>query len=268
MRYDYYSDFPGFLSYQLAAVLSLSEAASIKASVGSAYRAPTLSDLYWYSYDGAFAGDTYYSYGNPNLKPETSYSGELGAAFSGKRLSLETSVFARLLYNQINWGPYANSVGAPTVWIETPVNISESFLPGAEIHGKVSLTDQLSLEVNYTFIYSLILQYLGTTYQLSDNLRAPFVPVHDVNLVGHFRAGPHGISVELQCVSQKFIDAANTASASLNGYFVLNAGYRLAATENLDFSLALRNVLNTLYYTQSGYPMPPFCIVTGVEARL
>ncbi|HUI72459.1 MAG TPA: TonB-dependent receptor, partial [Spirochaetia bacterium] len=64
VRYDYYSDFPGFLAFQVGTVYSLSNVSSLRASFGSAYRVPTLSDLYW---TDPFFGTT----GNPNLKPET-----------------------------------------------------------------------------------------------------------------------------------------------------------------------------------------------------
>ena len=46
-RYDLYSDFPGSLTYKLAAVAALSEKVSLKASAARSYRAPTLNDLYW-----------------------------------------------------------------------------------------------------------------------------------------------------------------------------------------------------------------------------
>jgi outer membrane cobalamin receptor len=252
IRGDYYSDFPAALSWQLSAVLLLSRGASLKASFGSAYRVPTLSDLYW---TDSF-GDT----GNPNLKPETSYSGELGAAFALDWLSLEASAFSRLVFNQIEWDPTA----FPTM----PINIGQTFLPGAEIHATAAILEGLSLEVNYTFIYSLVLQYLGTSYTLADNLRVPFVPIHNLGVTGRLHTGIHTFSAEVHYESDKFTDAANTPATTLAGYAVLNAGYRAAVTENLVFSIALRNILNAVYFTQSGYPMPPFSVVTGMEVKL
>ncbi|HVO37551.1 MAG TPA: TonB-dependent receptor [Spirochaetia bacterium] len=252
IRGDYYSDFPAALSWQLSAVLLLTRSASLKASFGSAYRVPTLSDLYWYD---SF-GDT----GNPNLKPETSYSGELGAAFALDWLSLETSVFSRLVFNQIEWDPTA----FPTM----PINITQTLLPGAEIHATAMILEGLSLDVNYTFIYSLILRYLGASYTLADNFRVPFVPLHNLGVTGRLRTGIHTFSAEVRYESSKFTDAANTPAKALAAYAVVNAGYRAAVTENLVFSLALRNILNAMYFTQSGYPMPPFSVITGMEVRL
>ncbi|MGO9308808.1 MAG: TonB-dependent receptor plug domain-containing protein [Spirochaetia bacterium] len=252
IRYDYYSDFPGFLSYQFGAVLLLSETTSLKASFGSAYRVPTFSDLYW--------TDSYGDVGNPNLQPETSYSGELGLAFAGKRLSLEASVFGRLVFNQIDWDF--------TQYPATPVNISESFLPGAEVHATANVTDQFSLEADYAFIYSLLLQYLGQSYQVTDNVRVPFVPLHNLTVSGRYTNGIHAFKLALQYVSEKFIDAANTASTSLPGYVVMNAGYKIATTDSMTFSIDLLNILDTLYFTQYGYPMPPFSAELGMQLHL
>ncbi len=275
VRYDYYSDFPGFLSFQVGTVLLLSDVTSLKASFGSAYRVPTFEDLYWYSFDGSYSGSTYYSYGNQNLQPETSYNGEIGAAYSAKRLSFEAAVFARLLYNQIGWGSYNNSTSQPTVFIETPANIQQSFLPGAEIHAKAALTDQVSITASYTFIYSLLLQYLGQSYGLSDNLRVPYVPVHNANVAARYQDKINTAGIEVQYVGQKFINPVTYPSWTLPGYVLLNAEYALAVSESMSLSIKLLNILNVTYYTEAGfsssdpgYPMPPFSIVTGMQLKL
>lgn len=256
VRYDYYSDFPGFLSLQLGTVLNLSEVSSLHASVGSAYRVPTLSDLYW--------TDPYGDTGNPNLKPETSYSGEVGWSLQEKGFSLQTAVFARMVFNQIEW--VFNSVTFTT----NVVNITESFLPGFEVHGKVGVTDRFSVQADYAFIYSFLLQYPGFTYQLSDNQRVPWVPVHNLTLAVKYQDSQNTASVEAQYVSEKtYFDSGLSAWATLSSYVILSAGYKIQATSSLAFSIRLQNILNTLYYTEAGgYPMPPFSIITGLEAKL
>lgn len=262
IRYDYFSDFPGYLSFQLGSVLSLSDVSSLKLSLGTAYRAPTLNELYW---------SDPFNVGNPNLKPETSYSAEVGFALGETRFSLEMSVFTRLVLNQINW----DTTQSPA----TPVNISEALLPGAELHGKLSVTDRISLNADYTFIYSLLLQYLGQSYTLSDNLRVPYVPLHDVRVSARYNDAGTIVMAEVQYVGQKFSDPANTQSWALAGYVLLNAGFTMAVTQSLSLSVRLLNILNTTYYTVAGYnssgfpvdpgyPMPPFSVVTGMELKL
>ncbi len=258
VRYDYYSDFPGYFSYQLGAVLLLSERTSLRASLGSAYRVPTFSDLYW---------TASYGVGNPNLQPETSYSGELGGSYAGNHFSVESSVFARLVFNQIDWDFFQ--------YPATPVNISESLLPGAEIHATAGLTDQISIEASYSFVYSLLLSYLGQSYQVTDNIRVPFVPLHNLSVTGRYQNGIHRANIEVQYVSDKVTGTPVSPSPDIPGYLVMNAGYRIAATENMAFSVELKNILNTLYYTESGYPtpgagypMPPFSFEVGMQLHM
>ncbi len=256
IRYDYYSDFPGFLSFQMGSVLTLSDISSIHATFGSAYRVPTLSDLYWI--------DPFGTIGNPSLKPETSYSGEIGWSLQEKGISLEAAAFARFVFNQIEW--VYDSLTVTT----QPINIDESFLPGFEVHGRVSLTDHFSVQADYAFIYSFLLQYPGFNYQLSDNQRVPMVPVNNLTLAVKYQDSMNTASVEARYVSEKtYFDSGTSAWATLGGYVVLNAGYRIQATSSLAFSIRLLNFLDTLYYTQyGGYPMPPFSIVTGMQLKL
>ena len=276
LRYDYYSDFPGYLSFQIATVLLLSEVTSLKASIGSAYLVPTFEDLYWYSFDGTDSyGNTFYSFGNPNLQPETSYDGEIGSAYTGRVFSLEFAAFGRLVFNQIGWGNYNNSTSQPTVFIEMPVNIQESFLPGAEVHLRAALFDHLSLEANYTFIYSLLLAYQGQSYGLSNDLRVPFVPMHDVSVAARYKDAINTARIEVQYVGQKFVDPVLYPSWTLPGYVLVNAEYSLKLTDRMSFSIKLLNILNVTYYTEAGfspsdpgYPMPPFSVVTGMQLKL
>jgi len=253
VRYDYYSDFPGFLSFQLGTVLSLSSVSSLHASVGSAYRVPTLSDLYW--------TDSYGDIGNANLKPETSFSGEVGWSYQTKVISLEAAGFARLMYNQIEWVYSSQSL------VTQPINITESFLPGFELHGRIGLTDRFSVHADYTFIYSLLVQY---PYPISDNQRVPMVPVNDVTVAVKYEDTLNTASIEAQYAGEKtYFDTGTSSWQTLAGYVILNAGYRIQATSSLAFSIRLLNLLNTLYYTEyGGYPMPPFSIVTGMQLKL
>ena len=124
VRYDYYSDFPGYLSFRLGP----SWRCPRKPPFGVLRRARTVC-----RHSASCTGRIRYGDGNPNLKPETSYCGEIGwtlksVAFSG------TAVFTRLVFDQIDWVTTASRA-------LRAVNIGESFLPGSEVHGRCCLTD-------------------------------------------------------------------------------------------------------------------------------
>ena len=94
-RYDLYSDFPASLTYKLAAVAALSEQVSLKASGARSYRAPTMNDLYW--------NEMLRPSGNPDLRPETGYTGELGVTVVRSRLEANLFAFIRYVLDGIEW---------------------------------------------------------------------------------------------------------------------------------------------------------------------
>ncbi len=254
-RYDYFSDYAGNFSYSLSGVYLLSDRSSLRASFGSAYRVPTLNDLYYYDPLG-------YSAPNPNLKPETSYNGELGGTFALAMLSVDASVFGRFVDNNIVW-----LAAAPT-YVYTPVNLYQTFYPGAEAHAKLAFTDEISLEASYTFVYSFLLNDGTTALTLADNRRVPYSPMHTVGATARYAGKVHAADVTLRYVSDQYTDSANTASTILAGYVVVDADYRFQATDAVALTVALKNIFNTLYYTASGYPMPPFSLEAGLRLHL
>jgi vitamin B12 transporter len=254
VRYDYFSDFSGSLSYSLSGVLATAADSSLHLSLSSAYRAPTLNDMYW--------GDAFMP-GNPNLKPETSYGAEAGWRLETPRLGLDAAVFARYILDSIVWAP----TPLPSdPW--TPKNLGKAFEPGVELHARVLVIDQVSVDASYTFIYSWLLNDGTTDFSFADNRRVLFVPLHTGGVHVQWNGASHAVGLEALFTSDRFTDSANTPSSALPGYFVVNAGYRYTASDSLQFSLALKNVFNALYYTSSGYPMPPFSIQTGVKVKL
>ncbi len=258
-RYDYFSDFlPPRPSGSLSAVLQLSDASSLRASFETAYRVPALNDLYWYDPSGFTAA-------NPNLKPETAYSAELGWAFIGKGVALDASLFARQVFDNIIW-LYDPAVGPFGTYL--PENLTQTLTPGAEIHGKVAITDTISVEVSYTFLYSLLLNDGTAALTLADDRRVPYSPMHSMDAKARYAGKVVEAGVDLRYVSEQFTDTTNSASGAMPGYFLVNADFRFTAGNNIAFTLALKNLFNALYYTQLGYPMPPFSVVTGVALKL
>ncbi len=250
-RYDLYSDFPGDLTYKLALVYNLSDNASLKASGGKSYRAPTLNDLYWPN-DGFAAG-------NPNLRPETGYSADLGLTVAARSLEINLFGFVRYVLDGIVWAETAP-------FFYQPVNIGEALYPGAEADLSLTLFRHLRLSAAYTFLYSFVLQGSSASYSFADDKRALYAPVHTADGAVEFTTGGTLLRVDAQFVGPRFSDEANTKA--LDWYLVLNAEARQKITRFLTLTLAGKNLLNQVYQTVSGYVMPPFTFWLGAEISL
>lgn len=275
-RYDYFSDLTGSFSFSLGGVLLLSDQASLRASVASAYRAPALNDLYWY--DPLGPSDPYgYATGNPSLHPETSYSGEMGWSLITPRISVDASVFTRLVFDNIVW-LFDGNMNAP-YGAYLPENLTKALYPGAEFHAKVTIMGPLVIEGRYTFDYSFLLNDGTTELTLADNRRVPYAPVHSASLSLRWNGETLAAGIEGVYVSDKYTDRPNTSAWVIHGYFVANADLKYRVSDRVTLTLAGKNLLNTLYYTQSGsnfvgspvdpgYPMPPFSLEAGMQLHM
>ncbi len=253
VRYDLVSDFPGSLTYHLSAVWNLSSSLSLKAGGGKSYRAPTMNDLYW-PLDLAMGTG-----GNPDLRPETGYSGDLGVSMATKGVGLNAYAYLRYLRDAIEWIETAP-------FFYQPVNYGQSLYPGFETDLDLALTPALSLRGSYTFSYSFLLQGATAAYTLQDDRRVPYAPVHAATAAVQFDDGTTLARLEGQLTGPRFTDEANLQAQP--AYLVLNAELRRQLTKALAVSLAVKNLLNSSYEVVSGYIMPPVSAWLGLEARL
>lgn len=86
---------------------------SLKANFGKSFRLPTFNDLYWPEVIWPGYGGTR---GNPNLKPETSWGGDIGSVWtSGEKnqMRLECTYFQNRFQNLIQWESDTAMVWAP-----------------------------------------------------------------------------------------------------------------------------------------------------------
>ena len=247
-RYDLYSDFPGSLTWKLAAVLRLSDNLSLKAGGGKSYKAPTLNDLYWPT--------DMFGEGNPSLRPETGYSGELGVSLAADRLEATVSTFARYVQDGIQWAE-------TSPFFYKPMNVGEAFFPGAEARVDFQPLPGLHLGGSYTFLYSFVLKGASATYTFEDDKRAIYSPMHSADMAIRFENAKTRLGADARFSAERFTDEANTTS--LPAYVVVNADARQQISENIAVSLAGKNLLNTVYQTVSGYIMPPLSLWLGLE---
>ena len=91
-RFDKHEAFGWESSPRLYLLHHLSDALTLRAGVGRGYKAPSLKQLSP-EYAAVGGGGRFTIYGNPDLKPETNTSYELGADYQGDGWSLKGTVF-------------------------------------------------------------------------------------------------------------------------------------------------------------------------------
>lgn len=124
---------------------------------GQVFKAPTLDDLYYYSY---YYDDrnkyTYESYGNPNLKPEKGDTWTIGYGTKiADKTSVNISYFQSNLKDAIDWKQ--TSYFDPTdpnymIYLGEAANIDKQKKNGMELSISHELNDNWNLEASYTYV--------------------------------------------------------------------------------------------------------------------
>ncbi len=165
VRHDDHDTFGSHLSPRLYGVYTLNDQWTFKGGVTTGYKAPKTTQLY----DGivGFGGQGVSpSYGNPNLKPETSVSTEVAAYWQHpvQRHNFNITAFENKFEDKIQSG---QPCGGPN---EQPChssgefgdlgyadgstrtgNIDEAVVKGVEVAGRYQILDNLGFRANYTY---------------------------------------------------------------------------------------------------------------------
>ncbi|MEN3013373.1 MAG: TonB-dependent receptor [Endomicrobiia bacterium] len=126
-RWDSNSIFGNKVSPQLIFVYGLKNL-KFTLTAGTSWRAPTFLDLYW--------PDQIWAKGNPDLKPEDSYSLDFAFEFKPEKFRVSINPFYRYIRNQIRWYP-ENPQDMFSAWI--PSNVDETVAQGVEINSEFSV---------------------------------------------------------------------------------------------------------------------------------
>ena len=144
---------------------------TLRASGGKGFRAPSLFELYKVHVRG---GGTYYREANPNLKPETIWSYDIGAErFLNDVLWGKVAFYQSFAKDYIGdrltgTGTFA---GGRTRYEYILDNISEVDIYGFEIETQWKPMDRISLSANYTYNISKI-----EKYETAENLEGNYLP--------------------------------------------------------------------------------------------
>ncbi|MCE9664374.1 TonB-dependent receptor [Halomonas sp. M5N1S17] len=122
LRYDDNEAYGDEVTGSLALGYDLDGFHTLRASYGTAFRAPTFNDLFWPNS------------GNPELNPETSETVEVGVRGQYRRWYWDLAAYQSDLDDMIAWAPTETGLWAPQ-------NIAEARIRGVELSGGVDIDD-------------------------------------------------------------------------------------------------------------------------------
>ena len=232
----------------------VTESFVIKNNYFRSFKFPEFEELYWTGGGG---------FGNPDLKPEDGWGGDLGTEWRiTEKVKLESVFFAQWLKDSIHW--YSGSNG---IW--RPENVGEAIFFGLdsklsfEIPVSIGLVKQIALSLSYQYLRSYLLSF-GYTFE--SNKRIPYNPEHTAGGSVDISWGGGSLLISGHYESLRYDDRANLTV--LEHFFLLNATVNQEFTKNLSAFGSLRNILDESYESFYRYPMPGITLTLGLRAKL
>ena len=214
----------------------------LKATAGTAFRAPSFDDLFWPA--------TAFAEGNPELVPEQSYFADAGFVLQpDPALTLETAVFYRSVADLIQW-----TLGPSGTW--RPINIGQADFWGTEVELRglfeiSSLNSHLELQLNGNLLRPLD----RTRNTASYGKYLPRRPLWQGNAgVSFSHVRGHSLKGAVRHAGVRYITAANTKR--LEPYTVIDLTASAAISETLTLTAAVRNAGDVAYTDVREYPIP------------
>ena len=219
----------------------------VRASVGKAFRPPTLYDLYrtWTSTSGI----TYA--GNPDLKPEKALSWDFGVE---QRFLYGIGMKATYFENYIEDMVYGRTV---TATLQDKINIGKAEVKGIEIEGEKRFDGGIRIFANYTYNNARVKE--NDIKPLTEGKRLTMVPAEMFNLGFDLEKGPFTARIVGRYVGKRYSDdenrdRTNNVYLSYDPYFVADAKISCTLMKYVTLSLSVDNIFDRDYY--SSYKAP------------
>ncbi|WP_019021867.1 TonB-dependent receptor domain-containing protein [Thioalkalivibrio sp. ALE23] len=209
LRYDDNEAFGEKTTGQVAWGMQATDALRLRASYGTAFKAPTFNDLYWpFSDPARFRG-------NPDLEPEESETFELGARYSASLAYVDVAVFETRVDDLITGFPVRE-------------NVDEARIRGLEVEGGHDLGPWNS-RVSLTLLDT---ENRDTGNEL--RRRPPASARFDLDR----RIGDFSVGGTILARSRSYNDADNDERLSGYGTMNLRAAYRFDPEWSIEASLS------------------------------
>jgi vitamin B12 transporter len=227
----------------------------IKNNYYRSFKFPDFEDLYWSS-----AG----YYGNPNLKAEDGYGGDIGVGWTSSnknKWNIESTFFVQNVLNSIHW---SNASGQ---W--RPENIEGSAaMFGLDTKGgftipiENSFISKIDISASYQFLLTYLLCY---GYDWADEKRIPYQPMHTVGTSVAFGWDSGELDISGHFESSRYADTANLNR--LLPFFLLNMNLNQNINDKWAVFAAIKNLLNRQYESFMDYQMPGISLSLGFRFK-
>ncbi len=233
LRHDLYSDFDDQTTGRIAAVRRFGNGVTVKGTLGTGYRAPSLQERFGFGGDATFV-------------PEESLGGDFGVMKDYASGSFGLTVFYTEIDSLIRYDRSTFSLfQLPGTTTTRGVELASDWQFGA-----------VTVYGNYTY-----------TDAETDGARLVRVPRHDLTLGAEtLLVGAWSGSADVRMVRDLLdVDGAGN-SVALDDFSVVNLGLRYDISDTTEAYLRLENVLDEDYQTTLGYDAPGRSVFVGLSA--
>ncbi|HQW54001.1 MAG TPA: TonB-dependent receptor, partial [Acinetobacter sp.] len=210
---------------------------SVYANIGTAFRAPSLTELYFHSEADFGPYGIYHTYGNTELKPEESISYEIG--LDHQFTPSVSAYFSAYQTDVKNLIALSSSYDLPT---DTTTSIYENLNKAQFTGGEVGLKwkqDDLFLSTEYAYV---------ETENKATGLEIAYRPKQTLTLTTGLENSVYGISASL--VARAKSNAANVVNPQqVPGYAVIDLNSYWNINPNVKLFTNIQNVGDSKYKT-------------------
>jgi vitamin B12 transporter len=240
---------------KLGFLWNVTDSLAFKNNYFRSFKFPDFEELYWSEGVGVM--------GNPDLRPEDGWGGDIGLSWRFKDLfSFESTFFTQWLKDSIHW--YQGTGG---IW--RPENVGEAMFFGLDIRFTFNIPISLGPvkkiipSVSYQYLLSYLLSF---GFDFASNKRIPYNPAHTIGVSLEIPWETGSMLISGHYESLRYNDRAN--HAKIEPYFLLNAAVNQKIGKNITAFCIARNILNESYQSFANYPMPGITLTMGLRANL
>ena len=251
IRYDDNESYGGHTTWRVAPALIVpGTETKLKATYGTGFKAPTLTELY-------VNNPSFMVVGNPNLLPETStgYDLEFEQPLFHDRLRFGATYFHNDITNLIE------GTTNPTTFVSTYVNVGQATTQGVEAFAAYTLTNRLLLRADYTYT------------EARDDLTGQELlrrPMNKASLTAFWKATDRLLVTGQVVYVGPWLDYNRPGTAELMapGYTLVNLAANYAVTDRITVFGRINNLLNQQYEDPLGFMRPGFGIYGGLTVQI